>query len=180
MWRLQAMNEVFGEVGTGWTYDIEKEWTVNGANEEVMVFVKVKVKVLRSGTWSEWVPGLGGSTLVAKEKNGMYNDDDGYKKALTDALSVAFKPFGVGADIYSGLWDGNKYSERTTEKKDKPELTEAEKKSYMLKTYGELFTRGKKIGMTILPMTPDMTIDAMKAQYAEQKKLVETQEKAGQ
>ena len=48
----------------------------------------------------------------------------------------------------------------------------------MLKTYGDLFARGKKIGLTILPMTPDMTIDAMKAQYAEQKKLIETQEKA--
>jgi hypothetical protein len=76
--------------------------------------------------------------------------------------------------------DGHTPTQPKAEKKDKPELTEAEKKSYMLKTYGELFTRGKKIGMTILPMTPDMTIDAMKAQYAEQKKLVETQEKAGQ
>jgi hypothetical protein len=69
--------------------------------------------------------------------------------------------------------------QKRDEKKDKPELTEAEKKSYMLKTYGELFARGKKIGLTILPMTPDMTIDAMKAQYAEQKKLIEAQEKAG-
>ncbi|MFH4181117.1 hypothetical protein WDA55_23970, partial [Acinetobacter baumannii] len=35
--------------------------------------------------------------------------DEGYKKAVTDALGVAFKAIGVAADVYLGNFDGSKY-----------------------------------------------------------------------
>lgn len=39
---------------------------------------------------------------MSKECNGLYTSDECYKMALTDAISVAAKSIGMGADIY---WD---------------------------------------------------------------------------
>ena len=41
----------------------------------------------------------------------MYNSDEAYKMAVTDALSVAFKAFGMAAEVYLGNWDGSKYKD---------------------------------------------------------------------
>ena len=53
--------------------------------------------------------------LVASEKGGLYVDDECYKKALTDAISVACKSPGVGADVY---WDGDRT--KYTQKQEDP------------------------------------------------------------
>ena len=37
---------------------------------------------------------------MAKEKNGLYQSDECFKMALTDALSVACKALGIAADVY--------------------------------------------------------------------------------
>jgi uncharacterized protein with PIN domain len=55
--------------------------------------------------WSEAIPGTGGSSFVTKEKNGLYMSDECFKMALTDAISVACKALGIGADVY---WDKDK------------------------------------------------------------------------
>jgi len=112
-WRYEAMTEVFGPVGFGWTYEIVKLW-LEPNGEQVAAFSEVRVKVKEGDQWSEWVPGIGGSMFVAKEKAGLYLSDECYKMATTDALSVALKVFGVAGDIYAGLFDGSKY-------KDQPE-----------------------------------------------------------
>lgn len=108
-WRYHAMTEIFGPVGFGWTYSIDKQWTETGATGETMAFCNVSVTVNRNGEWSKPVPGTGGSTLIQSEKTGLRSNDEAFKMALTDALSVALKMFGVAADIYAGLWDGAKY-----------------------------------------------------------------------
>jgi len=54
--------------------------------------------------------------LVTKESKGLHSSDEGFKMAVTDALSTAMKLLGVGADIYSGMWDGTKYKENLTPK----------------------------------------------------------------
>jgi hypothetical protein len=110
-WRYKAMTEEFGTVGVGWKFTIEKMWTETAANNEVMAFVNVSVFIKEDGAWSDAIPGTGGSTLIVSEKNGMYNDDDAFKKATTDALSTAMKMLGVAADVYMGIWDGAKYRE---------------------------------------------------------------------
>lgn len=121
-WRMQIMTETFGPVGFGWKYAIDKLWTEPGNADQVMAFALVSVWISEEGEWSEPVPGIGGSMLVAKESSGLYTSDEGYKMAVTDALSVAFKAIGVAADIYSGdKFDGSKYdtaasSEASTEK----------------------------------------------------------------
>ena len=47
---------------------------------------------------------------MAKESKGPYFSDEAFKMSLTDALSVAMKMLGVGANIYSG---GNDYGKDT-------------------------------------------------------------------
>jgi hypothetical protein len=110
-WRLKVMHDTFGPVGHGWTYSIDRTWTEPGADGQVMCFVQVSVKTKFNGEWGQPVPGMGGSMLVEKERNGLHTSDEGYKMALTDALSVALKAHGVASAIYMGLWDGAKYKD---------------------------------------------------------------------
>ena len=72
------------------------------------VFVDIHLFVKKDGEWSRPIFGNGGNRLIANEKkyeNGQYVlvpylDDDAYKKAYTDAISVAAKALGIGADVY--------------------------------------------------------------------------------
>ena len=105
-WRLKVMTETFGPCGQGWHYVIDHLWTEPGPAETVMCFAKVTVTAGGKG-----VQGVGGSMLVARETAGLRPNDEGYKMAVTDALSTAMKTLGVAADIYAGLWDGSKYLE---------------------------------------------------------------------
>lgn len=105
MWRIKKLTELFGVCGIGWTTKILNKWTEHGANDEIATFVEIELKVKVDGQWSEGIIGIGGSALVAKEKNALYTNDECYKMAYTDAISVACKALGFGADIY---WDSDK------------------------------------------------------------------------
>lgn len=121
-WRLMAMTEQFGPCGIGWKYTIDKQWTEKGAGEEVCAFTNVSLYFKHDGQWSDAIPGNGGSALVAKEKAGPYTSDECFKMSLTDALSVAMKAIGVGAEIYCGSkFFPTKYEK--TETADKPGTT---------------------------------------------------------
>jgi len=114
VWRFQIMTETFGPVGIGWVYEIVSQW-LEKLGDEVCVFTDVRLKykipdttvVSGAEEWSEWIPGTGGSMLAAQEKNGIHVSDECYKMALTDALSVAMKAIGVGADVYQGKLSHN-------------------------------------------------------------------------
>lgn len=112
MWRIKALTEKFGPCGFGWKYVITDKRLEQGANGEVAAFLDIDLFVKADGVWSDAIPGTGGSAFVAKEKNGPYTSDECFKMALTDAISVACKALGFGADVY---WDANK------SKYDKPE-----------------------------------------------------------
>lgn len=108
MWRIKVLTEQFGICGIGWKTQIVRTWIDEGANDESITNVEILLYVKVDGTWSEGIPGIGGSRLISKETNGLYTDDECYKKAYTDAISVACKALGIGADIY---WNENtKYS----------------------------------------------------------------------
>ena len=100
MWRIQKLTETFGPCGIGWYYTIEREWLENGANGEVAAFMDILLYYKQDGEWSKGIPGTGGSSFVEKERNGLYTSDECYKMALTDAISVAAKAIGMGADVY--------------------------------------------------------------------------------
>lgn len=102
MWRIQALTEQFGVCGIGWYYDITKQWTEQGANNEIAAFCNIDLYIKSGDDWSKPIKGTGGSSFVANERNGAYTSDECYKMALTDAISVACKALGFAADIY---WD---------------------------------------------------------------------------
>lgn len=118
MWRIKMLTKEFGICGFGWKTEVVKVWKDEGANGVVVVNVEIKLYVKMNGEWSEGITGIGGSTLVAKETGGLFTDDECYKKALTDALSVACKSLGIGAGIY---WsnDPTKYDSKPEGSKGK-------------------------------------------------------------
>ena len=111
MWRIKALTETFGPCGIGWKYVIKEKRIEPTDAGETAAFVDIDLYYRWDGEWSEPIPGTGGNMFVAKEKNGPYVDDECFKKALTDAISVAAKALGVGGDVY---WqkDPTKYTAR--------------------------------------------------------------------
>ena len=105
VWRLKTLTEQFGFCGIGWKYEITEKRLEPGANGEIAAFVDINLYFKFDGAWSEAIPGTGGSSFVADEKNGLYVSDECFKMALTDAISVSCKALGVGADVY---WDKDK------------------------------------------------------------------------
>lgn len=111
MWRIKTLTEQFGLVGFGWYYEITDKWIdTSMAKDEITANVAIDLYVKIDGEWSKAIQGIGGSMLVASEKNGLYVNDECYKMALTDAISVACKALGMGADVY---WrsDNTKYND---------------------------------------------------------------------
>lgn len=111
MWRIKALTEQFGPCGIGWKYTITDKRLENGANNEVSAFVDIDLYIKVDGEWSDAIPGTGGSAFVASERNGLYTSDECFKMALTDAISVACKALGFGADVYWAK-DATKYTPR--------------------------------------------------------------------
>lgn len=112
-WRYKAMTEQFGVCGIGWKYETIKIWNEQANDGQLFAFAMVNVYIKQGESWSEPIPGCGGSMLVEKEKAGLHANDEGYKMAITDALSTAMKMLGIAADVYAGLWDGAKYRDST-------------------------------------------------------------------
>lgn len=96
MWRIKKLTEMFGPVGFGWYTEVTRQETIPADDGNIMVFVDINLFVKDGDTWSKPIFGTGGNTLKAKGKG----DDDGFKKAYTDALSIACKALGIGADIW--------------------------------------------------------------------------------
>ena len=128
MWRIKTMTEHFGVCGIGWKYVITKQWTETYGTEtkaycNIDLFVKVE------GQWSDAIQGTGGSSEVTMERNGSYVSDECYKMALTDALSVAMKALGVGADIYFEKGKSMDYSSKYAMQEDLAKTQQQEAKT---------------------------------------------------
>ncbi len=112
MWRIKKLTEVFGVCGFGWIIDNEKyTFQESHPTGEVAVIYELDLKVKYNGEWSLPIKGIGGAMFVAREKEGLYCDDEAIKKAKTDALSVACKALGIGANVYWSKDNESKYGE---------------------------------------------------------------------
>lgn len=100
MYRIQKLTETFGPCGFGWKYTITGKEIMDGANGEKIAVVDINLYVKWDGEWSEAIPGTGGASFIANERNGAYTSDECFKMALTDAISVSCKALGIGADVY--------------------------------------------------------------------------------
>lgn len=120
MWRIEKLTEIFGICGFGWKAPIKNKEIIEGANGEKIAIVDIDLYIKNDkGEWSDPIEGTGGSSFIAKEKNGLYTNDECFKMAYTDALSVACKSLGMGADIYWGDSKYNQPKEMTKEEAEK-------------------------------------------------------------
>ena len=115
MWRIEKLTELFGVCGFGWKAPITSKEIIDGANGEKIAIVDINLYIKLNGEWSEPIQGTGGSSFIANETKGLYTSDECFKMAYTDALSVACKSLGMGADVY---WGDSKYSNTKQEKKE--------------------------------------------------------------
>lgn len=115
MWRIKALTEIFGPAGIGWYYEVISERCEDHGDVTIAV-VDINLYVKDAGEWSKPIYGTGGN--VIRRKSGDVSDE-GYKMALTDALSVACKALGVGADVYYEK-DTTKYTAYETPEKAPP------------------------------------------------------------
>ena len=99
MWRIKTLTEQFGPCGIGWYYEVLSE-RAETYEDTVMAIVDLNLYIKVDGEWSKPIFGTGGNTLVKQTSKGSKPSDEGYKMALTDALSVACKALGIGADVY--------------------------------------------------------------------------------
>lgn len=121
MWRIKVLTDVFGACGIGWWYKITDK-RMEGQGNEIRAFVDIELYYKWNGEVSQPVVGTGGASFLTNEKNGAYTSDECYKMALTDAISVAAKALGVGADVY---WDKDRDKYTTI---DEPPQTRQEQK----------------------------------------------------
>ena len=105
IYMVSKMTEVFGPAGKGWGMT-EPRFEVVPTGEHIMVYCTVSVW---HGTQEQKVYGVGGDTVLGKNKYGPYVDDEAFKKAYTDAMSNAMKQIGMAADVHMGQHDDDKY-----------------------------------------------------------------------
>ena len=124
MWRIKALTEQFGPCGIGWYYTPTKKW-LETYGDVVAAFVDIELYICMNGEWSKPICGTGGNMFVEKEKSGMHVSDECFKMATTDAISVACKQLGIGADVY---WaeDNTKYDDTGSQKEMDPRFKQIE------------------------------------------------------
>ena len=114
MWRIKRMTELFGPCGIGWYYEILSERYEEHGPDNTIAIVDLNLYIKVDGEWSKPIYGTGGNVIKRVIRKPGKDDrvdvsDEGYKMALTDALSVACKALGIGADIYFSK-DRTKYT----------------------------------------------------------------------
>ena len=127
MWRIKKLTELFGPAGVGWYVDNVVE-RCEEHGETTMAIVNLELYIKVDGEWSKPIYGTGGNVLLNKGRA----SDEGYKMAFTDALSIACKSLGIGADIWFAN-DTTKYTRKndddlpfTMDEKKQPEKFECE------------------------------------------------------
>lgn len=111
MWRLKCLTETFGMCGFGWYYNLKRTWVEDTKNSEQFAFAEIELFIKKDGEWSMPIVGTGGNKLTRVKKDGSYmTSDEAFKMAVTDAIGVACRNLGIGADVY---WanDKTKYTE---------------------------------------------------------------------
>lgn len=100
MWRIKALTEAFGACGKGWYTEIKRMWREDTEDGSATVYCHLELYYKTADGWSAPVTGIGGNTLMRKTKNGGSTTDEAYKMAYTDAVGIACKALGIGANIW--------------------------------------------------------------------------------
>lgn len=124
---IMKMTENFGSCGSGWGMGKPEFQTHDLGELGMLVFCTLSLWYM-SGKERCEVFGVGGDSVVSKNKYGLSADDEAYKKAYTDAMTNAMKMIGMAADLHLGMFDDSKYVNTVAaEVKEKEEKEKAEK-----------------------------------------------------
>ena len=133
MWRIKVLTERFGPCGIGWVTEVTEHWddvATIGNNTERVAWVRINLRVCVDGKWSLPIEGIGGSKYAGKGRGSELNDE-AFKMAETDAISVACKKLGIGADIYWNA-DATKYTDPTKQgQQQRPTLRQLDPKEVL-------------------------------------------------
>lgn len=153
MWRLKCLTEEFGMCGIGWYYKPVKMWTEKCENGDVFAFTEIELYIKVNGEWSMPISGNGGNKLVRITKNGDYStSDEAFKMAITDAIGVACRNLGFGADVY---WanDKTKYTDTTNTENDDVKIDKTKIKDDVkidkIKVSDDVKSRVESVGGTL-------------------------------
>lgn len=120
MWRIKALTEAFGPCGVGWYTEIVHQWREDTPDGAATVYCHIRLYIKVDGEWSKPITGIGGNTLTRVTRNGSSTTDEAYKMAYTDAMGIACKALGIGANIW---WQDarTKYTENDVSGSQPPE-----------------------------------------------------------
>lgn len=103
-YQIMRMTELFGPVGQGWGYEVAHS-TLQAGNA-LLAVADVSVWTIRNDLVKKFGP-VRGLDYIVSEKGKI--DEDAPKKAMTDALTKALSHLGLGADVFLGKFDDNRY-----------------------------------------------------------------------
>lgn len=119
MWRIKALTQEFGPCGIGWYTEINRMWREDSVDNVATVYCEVALYIKHESAWSKPIIGVGGNTLTSiNSKNKIITTDEAYKMAYTDALGIACKALGIGANVW---WESadSKYMRQDQERKER-------------------------------------------------------------
>lgn len=110
--RIKQLTAIFGPAGRNWYTRVTECRILEAKTGQQMAHVAVDLYVRYDGEWSQPIGGMGGSPLLRSDGR---MDDEAFKKAETDAISVCCKKLGMCADVYfkADAAYGTKYDEFT-------------------------------------------------------------------
>lgn len=125
---LKRLTEAFGPCGKGWRFVMDNEEIVEGpkmksGDARKLHKVLGHIEYLEANDWKSTSVQFGQTMLVDENKYGPFMDEEAPKKSITDCLSKCAVMLGIGADVYLGLFDDNKYVN------DRKREADAERKS---------------------------------------------------
>lgn len=158
MWRIKKLTEQFGPQGEGWKLEVIDMKMFEAAGESMAHVVLALAWRKEDGSWSEPVYGVGGSKMAGKGVGDGINDEC-FKMAFTDALSICAKGLGMSADIYYSK-DRTKYSFDTedngldAEKEAiKKKIMSCQSKEELIRVYNDDFGGNAKASKFVKQLT---------------------------
>ena len=143
MWRIKTLTEMFGPAGIGWYTEVIDKRVEATDEQHTMCFVDINLYVKDGGEWSKPIYGTGGNQLKARGRG----DDEGWKKAYTDALSIACKSLGIGADIWYANDPTSKYTNPPPQQQAAPKAAPARPTEIQIKALKQAMTQDQWLAM---------------------------------
>lgn len=123
---VMRATEAFGPVGKGWGYEVEEERRDQGfpigVEGDGVTPIYMLTHTIKLKLWVKIdderceVSHYGHTPYLYKSRKGDYIlDQEAPKKSLTDAIKKCLSMFGIGGDIFLGMFDDARYVEEVRE-----------------------------------------------------------------